>query len=71
VFLCGASINLRNLKHECAQKCFIKTAMVQFALWLLPVFFLEQCSLCKKKEEIDFYVAFSNIIERMRHFKKW
>jgi len=30
--------------------------------------FLEHCSLCKKKEEV-FFIAFSNIIERMRHLK--
>ena len=31
--------------------------------------FLQQCSLCKKKEEINFYNAFINIIERLRYFK--
>jgi hypothetical protein len=68
VFLCRTSINLSKLKREFVQECFIKAAMVVCFVAVTSVF-LEQCFLCKKKEEINFYIAFSNIVERMLRFK--
>jgi hypothetical protein len=50
---------------------FYKSSYGLVSFEVVTSVFLEQCSLCKKEEEINFYIAFNNIIERMRHLKKW